>query len=283
MNKKFLITGSSGQLATEFKAYFSQNDVKHAAPQEKDFDITDVRQLEAVIISEKPDIILNCAAYNQVDKAEEDQETAFKINTQAVENIALLCNKYNVFLVHYGSDYVFDGGKGNLYTESDSPNPLNVYGKSKLRGEEAVIKHLDQYLILRLSWVIGFGSQNFLFKLQGWAKEKAVLQISADEVSVPTYTEDIVGVTLLAIEKRLNGLYHLTNSGYCSRYELAKYFITKMGMDNLVVPVPLSTFPTKATRPVFSAMSNSKISSQLDIAIPEWEYGVDRLIERMKQ
>ena len=283
MNKKFLLTGSSGQLATEFKAYFSENDVKYTAPQEKDFDITDVRQLETVIVSEKPDIILNCAAYNQVDKAEEEQDTAFKINSEAVENLALLCKKHKVFLVHYSSDYVFDGEKGNLYTESDTPNPLNVYGKSKLRGEEAVIKHLDQYLILRLSWVIGLGSQNFLFKLQGWAKEKAVLQISADEVSVPTYTEDIVNVTLQAIERQLNGLYHLTNNGYCSRYELAKYFITKMGMDNLVVPVPLSTFFTKATRPVLSAMSNSKISSQLDIAIPKWEYGVDRFIERIKK
>ncbi|MFA5271084.1 MAG: dTDP-4-dehydrorhamnose reductase [Candidatus Omnitrophota bacterium] len=283
MSKKFLIIGSSGQLATEFITYFSENDIEYSAPQEKDLDISDAAKLEAVILQEKPDVILNCAAYNQVDKAEEEQSIAFKINSQAVENLALLCKKQNVFLVHYSSDYVFDGKKGNLYIESDAVNPLNVYGKSKFKGEEAILKHLDKYLIFRLSWVIGCGSQNFLFKLQTWAKEKEVLHISADEVSVPTYTEDVVDVTLMSIEKQLSGLYHLTNSGYSSRYELAKYFIVKMGLGNIVIPVPMSTFVTKAPRPAFSAMSNAKISKQLGVTIPKWEYGVDRLIKIIKQ
>lgn len=283
MSKKFLIIGSSGQLATEFKTYFAENEISYSAPEEKDLDITNEEQLEAVIIQEKPEVILNCASYNQVDKAEEDEVGAFKVNAQAVENLALACKKHNIFIVHYSSDYVFDGKKGNLYIESDSVNPLNIYGKSKLKGEEAIAKHLDKYLIFRLSWVIGMGAQNFLFKLQAWAKEKEVLQISADEVSVPTYTEDIVDVTLMSIEKELNGLYHLTNSGYASRYELAKYFIAKMGLGNLVIPIAMSTFVTKAKRPGFSAMSNGKISKQLGVPIPKWEYGVDRLIKRIKQ
>lgn len=282
MNKKFLITGSSGQLAVEFKLFFDDNNIAYSAPEEKDLDITNAAQLEAVIAGEKPDVILNCAAYNQVDKVEEEPEAAFKINADAVENLALLCKKYNIFLVHFSSDYVFDGTKQGFYIESDKTNPINKYGQSKLKGEEAVIKHLDKYLILRLSWVIGRGKQNFLFKVHSWAKEKEVLQISADEVSVPTYTEDIVDVGIMAIERRLIGLYHLTNNGYCSRYELAKYFITKMGLSNLIMPVPMSTFEVKAPRPKFSAMSGGKISRQLGVSIPKWEYGVDRFVKIFK-
>lgn len=281
MSKSFLITGSNGQLATEFKLFFDDNNFSYSSPEEKDLDITSAENLEAVISSEKPEIIINCAAYNHVDKAEDDPDTAFKVNSEAVGNLAVLCKKYGIFLVHFSSDYVFDGTKQGFYIESDIANPINKYGQSKLKGEAAVINHLEKYLIMRLSWVFGSGKQNFLSKVFDWSKEKQVLEISADEVSVPTYTEDVVDVVMMAIEKRINGLYHLNNSGYCSRYELAKYFIGKMGMPNLVLPVPMSNFKTKAPRPRFSAMSNGKISRQLNITIPKWEYGVDRFVKKL--
>jgi len=230
----------------------------------------------------KPDIIVNCAAYNNVDEAEANPELAHLVNSKAVENLAQLCKKSNIFLVHYSSDYVFDGKKGDLYTEVDTPNPLNEYGKSKLSGENITRDSLTDYLVFRTSWVIGRGKQNFLYKLMNWAKENRVLKISSDETSVPTYTEDIANVTLLSLERGLNGLYHLTNSGYASRYELAKYFIDKMELENVIIPVCASVFSARATRPLFSAMSNKRISKELSISISHWKKGVDRFIEILK-
>ncbi len=276
-----LLTGSSGQLSQEFldmKVTGNIPNFDFAAPCEKEFDITDFNQVEALVTKLKPQIILNCAAYNNVDAAETDEVTAFKVNTEAVANLARICKKHNIFLVHYSSDYVFDGKKGTLYTEEDAPNPINKYGGSKLKGEEAIMQELKDFLIFRLSWVIGKGKQNFLYKLSEWAKSNPELKISADEISVPTFTQDIVNVTLLALNKRITGLYHLTNSGHCSRYELASYFIKKAGLNNSLVAVPKSTFALPAARPAFSAMSNAKISTKLGINIVKWESGVDRYL-----
>lgn len=278
-----MITGCNGQLAKEFKFLFTKDGVNYVAPGKDQLDILNRAQVEKFLVDEKPDIVLNCAAYNLVDKAEDEKDLAFRINAEAVGNLAALCKKYNIFLVHYSSDYVFDGAKKGLYTEEDAANPLNAYGMSKLQGEQSVQKQLTNYLILRLSWLFGKGKQNFLYKFYQWTREKEVIEISADEVSVPTYTEDVVDITLLALENGLTGLYHLTNSGYASRYELAKYFIEKMNLNNLLIPVPMSTFNAKAKRPCFSVMSNAKISKTLDVSIPRWEYGVDRIIEIVKE
>ena len=159
-------------------------------------------------------------------------------------------------MVHYSADYVFDGKKQDFYVEDDQPNPLNVYGKSNLHGEEAVKSHLSNFLIFRASWVIGSGRQNFLFKLLQWTQSNWVLIISADEVSVPTFTDDIVKTTPLSLEKQLQGLYHFVNSGCCSCYELVRYFVKNLGLKNLVIPVSLSTFNIQTQRPLFSVMSN---------------------------
>jgi dTDP-4-dehydrorhamnose reductase len=282
-NNKILIAGAGGQLGREFRLQLEDSGLDFSAPEESELDITKPEAVEKVIQETKPTVILNCAAYNAVDKAEDEADLALRVNGAAVENLAQLCKKHTIFLVHYGTDYVFDGKKEDFYVEEDPTSPINKYGETKLAGEEAVKKHLTNYLILRLSWVIGRGTQNFLYKLHGWAKDGDILKISADEVSVPTYTEDVVDVTLLALEKHLKGLYHMTNSGYCSRYELARYFLRKMDMRNLVIPVSLESFDTKAKRPAFSAMSNAKISKALDISIPKWEYGVDRFAEIFKQ
>jgi dTDP-4-dehydrorhamnose reductase len=276
----FLVTGSGGQLARAFQKTLSAQGLKFEAPPEEDLDITNFQQVENTVKRIMPDVILNCAAYNSVDMAEENPSVAFNVNHHAVRNLSSLCKKMDIFLVHYSTDYVFDGEKGDFYREEDKTNPLNKYGESKLKGEEAVRENQDNSLILRLSWVFGKGGSNFLCKLAKWAEEKRILKISADEVSIPTYTEDIVEVTLAALERGMKGLYHLTNSGYCSRYELAKHFIKKMGMNNVLIPVPVSAFQTPAKRPSFSAMANGRISKELNVTIPEWEDGINRFIKK---
>lgn len=282
-NNKFLISGASGQLSKEFQKTFAKKLINFASPSEEEWDITDFAKTKEIINKSKPNVIINCAAYNLVDDAEEKPELADLVNSKAVENLAKICKENKIFLVHYSSDYVFDGKKQELYVEEDIANPLNEYGKSKLKGEQAVKDNLSDYLIFRLSWVIGRGKQNFLYKVWNWAKDSQAIKISSDEVSVPTYTEDIVIITLLSLEKGLIGLFHLTNSGYASRYELTKYFLNKMGAKNIVVPVSIDNFKTKAKRPVFSAMSNLKISKILDVSIPKWEESTDKFVKIFRE
>ena len=278
----FLITGAHGQLAAEFQNILALKNIKYDAPTEKELDITNFEQLRGRIEKFKPKIILNCAAYNFVDEAEENAERAYSVNAKAVEHLAALCQEYGVFLVHYSTDYVFDGCKQDFYDEEDIPKPLNTYGQSKLEGERIVRKNLKNFLLLRLSWVFGPGKQNFLKKVYEWSKKSDFLNICQEEKSVPTYTFDVATTTLLALEKKLSGLYHLTNSGACSRDQFAIYFLARAGIKKEIKGVPASFFRLKAKRPAFSAMSNSKISKALGIQLPTWQDAVDRYVKRFK-
>lgn len=278
---KVLITGAHGQLATEFRMYLTKDPRYEVfAPSRTELDISDLTRVAEVITSYRPDIVLNCAAYNHVDKAEVDTDRVFKVNAEGVKNLALFCKRGATLLVHYSTDYVFDGMKEDLYTEEDVPNPINNYGRSKLCGEGLLMEETDNFLIFRVSWVFGIGGQNFLYKLSEMAKTRRVLKIVADQVSVPTYTEDIVRVTMVAVENGMRGLYHLTNNGYASRYEVARYYIERVGLLNMVLPVSSALFKPSARRPYFSAMSHARLSKALGCEIPEWRDAIDRFIRR---
>ncbi|MGA9407957.1 MAG: dTDP-4-dehydrorhamnose reductase [Bacteroidota bacterium] len=274
----FLILGANGQLGKQFKKELVARRENVIAPEEKDCDITSFDKLARYVEAEAPTVIINCAAYNAVDQAEQQTDTAYLINGKSVEYIAKLCKQFGIFLVHYSSDYVFDGKKGNLYDESEVPNPLNVYGKSKLAGEEAMQKYGGSYLLFRTSWVFGSGTQNFIYKMSQWAQNNPVLKLSCDEVSVPTSTLDLVSLTLLSLEKGLKGLYHLTSSDYASRYEWGRYIVRSISPQTIIIPVPMATFPSAAQRPIFSAMSNASLERDLDIEIHPWQNAVDKFL-----
>jgi dTDP-4-dehydrorhamnose reductase len=278
---KILIAGANGQLAREFQKALENYDYTVVALDKESLDISDLNVVTEAFSKYNPDIVLNCAAYNFVDKAEEDFDTAYKVNASGVRNLAVACKKNNALLVHYSTDYIFDGTKEDFYTEEDEPNPINNYGKSKLLGEKLLTEETDRFLLFRVSWVFGGGKQNFLYKLSELGKKNRVLKVVYDQISAPTFTKDIVILTMLAIDKGLRGVYHLTNSGYASRYEVARYFIERLGRDNLILPVNSDYFPSPAKRPYFSAMSNLKLSKDLDVNIPDWKMGIDRYIEEM--
>lgn len=281
---KYLITGANGQLATEFKKNLENNSsIEVLALSKEKLDVTDFQKLEEVIINFKPSVIINCSAYNNVDGAESERDLAYKINCEGPKNLARLAFKVGAFIVHYSTDYVFDGQKEDFYTEDDEPNPLSVYGKSKLAGERAIISETENYLIFRVSWVFGEGRQNFLYKLKEWSQKNRVIKIVSDQISIPTYTEDIVKVTRRSIDKGLRGVFHLTNSGYASRYEVARFYMEISGKDNLVLPVSSAYFPAPAQRPYFSALSNKRISKILDIEIPNWKNAIERYVKRQIQ
>jgi dTDP-4-dehydrorhamnose reductase len=275
---KYIITGSSGQLAKAFIKKFAELNFDFIAPSEQDLDITDKEKISNVFSQFNPDVVINCAAYNNVEYAQQDNTKAVLINKVAVTNLVEESKKYNAKFVHFGSDYVFDGTKNDLYVETDKTNPLNEYGKSKLAGEQEALKY-NNSLVCRLSWVIGEGQQNFLFKLSGWLKNNKVVKVSSDEISVPCFSFDIADTVIKALDKNLTGLYHLTNSGKASRYELAKEFVKVNKFDNEILPVPMASFNSKVQRPLFTAMLNKKISDELNINIPDWKYSLKKFVD----
>jgi dTDP-4-dehydrorhamnose reductase len=279
---KYLISGAQGQLALQFQKALKNSDHTLVSFTKEALDISDSRVVNDKITEHNPDVVMNCASYNLVDKAEEDFDTACGVNATGVRNLAVACKNKDILLVHYSTDYVFDGTKEDFYTEEDEPNPVSKYGESKLQGEQLLRQEADNFLLFRVSWVFGEGKSNFLHRLSEWARKNRTLKIVSDQVSVPTYTEDIVNVTMFALNKGLRGMYHLTNSGYASRYEFARYYLEQMEMDNLVMPVTSDYFPSPAKRPYFSAMSNRKLSQALNIDIPDWKLGVERYIKNIR-
>ena len=280
---RVLITGGAGQLAQSFKK-FLEREAEVLTLSKGKLNIMNLSSVLEVVSSFKPNLIINCAAYNLVDKAEEDFDTAFSVNTLGVSNLAFVARKQGSFLIHFSTDYVFDGTKGEPYVETDKPTPINKYGQTKWLGEIALQNILpERSLIFRVSWVYGFGKQNFLSKLRSWSEKKNILQISCDEFSVPTYTETIVYFAYKAYQKGLIGLYHLVNNGFCSRYEWAKTFVELMGSSVKVYPVRAEIFSLPAKRPFFSALSPAKLERELGETLPHWREDLKRFVSRAKE
>jgi dTDP-4-dehydrorhamnose reductase len=276
---KYLISGGNGQLAQAFIEAFESRSIDFIAPDKASLDITNSDDVAEAVASYKPEVILNCAAYNLVDQAEKDPERAFAVNSLGPKNLALAASRHKAVLVHFGSDYVFDGEKqSGLYIEEDRTNPLNQYGKSKLSGEEQIREQGPEFLILRSSWIYGEGKQNFIRKLIHWARTQEFLKVASDEFSVPTRTNVLVDMTLRSLDAGIRGLRNLTNTGYCSRYEWATVIANSAGLKNFLRPVSMDVFQLPARRPKFSAMSNKTISSELNVRIPYWQESVESFL-----
>ena len=278
---KFLVFGHKGQLGREFCEKFEKENIDYRGYDISEIDISDAGQVLAATASTKPAVILNCAAYNSVDDAENDTKTAFEVNATGVKNIALAAKRTGAFVVHYSTDYVFSGIKGKPYTEEDKPNPINKYGESKRQGEVFLEETGDNFLLLRVSWVYGKGKQNFIYKLRQWAEKQDSLKIADDEISVPTSTKTIVDITLAALKHDLRGLYHLTSSGYASRYQWAEAILKELGVNKEISPVTKDVFNLPARRPDFSAMSNDKITAELNLTIPPWQDALKKYLSEI--
>jgi dTDP-4-dehydrorhamnose reductase len=273
MQKRIAVVGSNGQVGKAFVKACAVAGLPYVAYGRPDFDVTDERAIERLFSADTFDVLINCTAYNFVDQAEKEPAVAYAVNADAVERMARLCAQYGKRFVHYSTDFVFDGEKKAPYTEDDEPNPQSVYGKSKRAGEIAALRECPAALVLRVSWVIGEGVQNFLYKLSQWAKDGRALRVADDEISVPTFADDIVCMTFAAMDKELRGLYHLCSDGSCSRYEMAKEYARLTGMTNTITPCPMSEFAASypAKRPGYSAMSNAKVCADAGVGLRKWE------------
>ncbi|MGL4903488.1 MAG: SDR family oxidoreductase, partial [Cetobacterium sp.] len=207
-----LITGGAGQLAKEFQRFFKKNSINFLAPNRLELDITDFDKVRDYILNNDIELVLNCAAYNLVDKAEEEKDSAYMINAYAVENLAKICKEKRIEFVTYSTDFVFDGTKDSEYTEEDEINPLSVYGRSKALGERLALEENKRTFIFRVSWVFGEEGKNFIEGVKTWANTRESIKIATDQVSSPTSTRDIVDITwkILNLRDRDYGIYHIS-------------------------------------------------------------------------
>ena len=273
---KFLLLGAGGQLGNAFQELFLQNSLNFQAFTYADIDISHFLTLESILSREKPDVLVNCAAYNQVDFAEVFPPKAYAVNAYGVRNLAILCERMRIKLVHFSSDYVFDGSLGRKYREQDVPVPLNVYGRSKLLGENFLQEISSNFLLFRTSWIYGIGKQNFIYKLQAWAKSSDSVSVSCDEISVPTSARLIADITMKALEKNLEGLYHLTCSGSASRFDFAKEVFKCLDIKKKLIPISKTAFNLRARRGDFLVLDNSLLKKSFEL--PHWREELERFI-----
>jgi dTDP-4-dehydrorhamnose reductase len=283
-----LVTGSNGQLGNELRRIVEDKDKinKYYFTDIADLDITDKNAVAEFLIKNNFDIAVNCAAYTNVDKAEDDKEKADLINHIGPKNLAEVCRDNNCFLIHVSTDYVFDGTKNTPYTETDETKPLGVYGITKLNGENAIISSGCEYVIIRTSWLYSSFGKNFLKTMQKLTAEKESLKVVFDQVGTPTYAGDLANVIYKIILKNdgniKNQIYHFSNEGVCSWYDFTVAINEVFGHNCKVLPCHSDEFPSKVTRPSFSVLDKTKIKEALKVEIPHWKEAIGEFIKVLK-
>jgi dTDP-4-dehydrorhamnose reductase len=270
MKTNVLITGSNGQLGKSISALVEEkksNTAVFTETTKESLDITNRNQIELFFQSHSFNYCINCAAYTFVDKAEVEKTQAFLINATGVKNLAEACKKYNIILIHISTDFVFDGTKGSPYTEKDTPNPINVYGASKLQGETYIQSILDSYFIIRTSWLYSEYGNNFVKTMLRLGAEKNELQVVSDQIGSPTYAKNLAEMVLEIIDSKNNqyGLYHYSNQGALSWFEFANAIFKLKNIQIKVKPIPTSSYPTLARRPSYSVLSLLKTSRNINL------------------
>ena len=283
---KILVTGSKGQLGNEIRVLaedypgfdFIYTDVD-------ELDITDQLKVEAFFVANKPQVIINCAAYTAVDKAESNEATAYLINATAVENLSKSAALVDALMVQISTDYVFDGKSYLPYSELDETNPQSAYGRTKLAGENAVFKYASKGLILRTSWLYSAFGNNFVKTMTKYGIEREELNVVYDQVGTPTYARDLAKAILDIIPSALQHsgieLFHYSNEGVASWYDFAKIIIAFSGINCNIKPIRTKDYPLPAPRPAFSVLSKSKIKDTYEIKIPYWSDSVKECIQRL--
>lgn len=275
---KILVIGASGQLASELvflKKSYPQFEFRFTAQLETDISNRD--SVKNIIEKIQPNYIINCAAYTAVDKAESDQDRAYAINESGVKNLAELAKENNSFLVHISTDFVFDGKNTSPYLESDSVNPISVYGTSKLKGEEAIQAIGGDFTIIRTSWLYSSFGNNFVKTMLRLGTEKESLNVVSDQIGSPTYCRDLAHFileNLLNFKSHNQQIYHFSNLGIASWYEFATEIMSLGKLTCKVSPIPTSGYPTPADRPAYSVMNKTKLMTDFNYTIPEWKHSL---------
>ncbi len=277
MALKILVTGANGQLGSEIKHLSPSTSYQFTFVDLEEMDLGDAQAIKRFFEGKQFDFIINCAAYTAVDRAEEDTEMAFRINSDSVKTIAEICLAKKIRLIHISTDYVFDGNGNRPIAETAAPNPLSVYGKSKLAGEQHVLSILKDAYVIRTAWVYSTFGKNFVKTIAKLARERETLGVVYDQIGSPTYARDLADIILKIIHKielgetDIAGVYHFTNEGVISWYDLAYFIVKYYKLPCRVNPITTEEYKTLAVRPKFSVLDKRSLKSTFAITIPHWD------------
>ena len=281
-----LVTGANGQLGREMRRVAQGSADRYLFTDVAELDITDRVAVQRMVEEERVDVIVNCAAYTNVDKAEDDRDMADLLNNRAVENLALAAKSCNAVLVHVSTDYVFKGDRCLPCTEEQPTDPLGVYGVTKLAGEQSLLATGCRYLIFRTAWLYSPFGKNFVKTMRKLTAEKERLQVVFDQVGTPTYAGDLAALIHKVIQERMldcQGIYHFSNEGVCSWYDFAKEICELSGHVCDIQPCHSDEFPSKVKRPAFSVLDKSKVKAAFGIRIPYWKDSLKKCIAELDQ
>lgn len=281
---KILVLGASGQLGHCLKKVAQERQLTEMFfPAEDEGNILDENGIDQLFEKYQPDFAINCAAYTAVDKAEEDIATARKVNKDGAANLAHACKKHGATLVHVSTDFVFEGVSPYPLVETDAANPINVYGLTKLEGEQAITDILPQHFTLRTSWLYSEFGNNFVKTMLRLGAERDQLNIISDQVGTPTYAIDLAGCILdiIASGSTAYGIYHYSNEGVTSWYDFAVAIFDISNTQVQAYPIRTSQYPTPAVRPTYSVMDKSKVKETFKIQIPYWRHSLEECIKRL--
>ncbi|MEH7059731.1 dTDP-4-dehydrorhamnose reductase [Bacillus wiedmannii] len=278
---KVLVTGAKGQLGQDVLCLLENQPWEVFGFGREELDITNEEKVREKILSIKPDIIIHTAAYTQVDQAESDEETAFKVNAEGTKYLAQAAEAVEARFCYISTDYVFDGTKNEPYKTSDETNPQTIYGKSKLAGEQYTRKYCSKYFIVRTSWVFGLYGNNFVKTMLRLANERSELGVVSDQFGSPTYTTDLARFIIELVDTNKYGIYHASNSGICSWYEFAKEIFRQSNKNTHVNAISTAEFQRPAQRPAYSALEQNKIAEQGLIMLPNWKEALGRYLSQM--
>lgn len=269
---RVLILGASGQLGVELAKKYEEDfdDVELYKSSSSDFDLSNYHQTKQFILDRSPNLIINCAAYTNVDDCEQHVDLAYKINAIGNRNIVLCANMCEASLVYISTDYVFDGNKSSPYTEFDTPCPLNVYGKSKLTGEQYTKYCQSNFYIIRTSWLYGKNGNNFVKTILKLAKENSILRIVDDQIGCPTDAKSLAEQILKIIQAGTFGTYHASCNGFCSWYQFASEIIKVSDLDSKIIPIKTEQYPLPAKRPKYSVLDNYILRLESKDIMPNW-------------
>lgn len=285
--RRVLVTGANGQLGKAIHAEaIGLDGVSFIYTDYDQLDITQKDSIAAAINTFKPELIVNCAAYTAVDKAEDEKELAFHLNAYAPGLLAELCKEHDIELIHISTDYVFDGASNQPYTETDKVNPLSVYGQSKLKGEELVLT-AGNAMVIRTSWLYSAFGNNFLKTMIRYGSERSELRVVFDQTGTPTLANDLAKVLLQIVRFPhryfIPGIYHYSNQGVCSWYDFAYEIVSTLNLKAKVIPITTNEYPTKAKRPQYSVLNKQKISNLLGADIPHWRKSLLECLEQVQK
>jgi dTDP-4-dehydrorhamnose reductase len=275
MGNKIVLLGARGMLGSDVYPLFAKGNI--IALDLPEFDITDKNQL--IEAMSDCDVVINCAAFSNVEKAESQSAQTYKVNAEAVGNLAQIANKKNIYVIHISTDFVFDGKKAGSYTETDQTNPINVYGQSKLQGERLLSQNHNLYSIIRAQWTYGKNGNNFITKLISLSRQRDSLKVVDDQFGSPTSTKEAAKAIREFAFKKPQGIFHYAAGGRASRYEIAKFVFEKLKINTELIPCQTSEFKTAAQRPLNSCFCCDKIQALLAEPIAVWQKPLESFLE----